>query len=83
MRGVIAILMLVVMVMVVVKFNGISSLVGESLKKASQLLVGSGWDVGGVLRFGGIYSGGGGESRGRAALPKHRHRHRGRIGRRA
>ena len=42
MRGVIAILMLVVMVMVVVKFNGISSLVGESLKKASQLLVGSG-----------------------------------------
>ena len=31
-----------------------------------------------MLRFGGIYSGGGGESRGRAALPKHRHRHRGR-----
>ena len=45
-RGVIAILMLVVMVMVVVRFDGISSLVGESRKKASQLfsvlVVGSG-----------------------------------------
>ena len=45
MRGVIAILMLVVMVMVV-WFDGIFSLVGESSKKASQLflvlVVGSG-----------------------------------------
>ena len=39
MRGVIAILMLVVMVMVVVRFDGISSLVGESRKKASQLFL--------------------------------------------
>ena len=37
MRGVTAILMLVVMVVVVVRFDGISSLVGESRKKASQL----------------------------------------------
>ena len=46
MRGVIAILMLVVMAMVVVRFDGIFSLVGESRKKASQLfsvlVVGSG-----------------------------------------
>ena len=34
MRGVIAILMLVVMAMVVVRFDGVFSLVGESRKKA-------------------------------------------------